>query len=140
MKKYLMHNINTISRCAALYRDARLESYRLTGWQAPYLPEICKSPGITQEQLAQRLHVNPSNVTRQLTALEENGFVLRQRSRSDRRVVEVYPTESARQLLPVIHEVYRSWREKLFQDLSPDERDLLETILDKLACRAEEIK
>ena len=82
MKQHLMRNINTISRCAALYRDAHLADCGLSGWQAPYIPEICAAPGITQDQLALRLHVNRSNVTRQLAMLEENGFVLRRRSES----------------------------------------------------------
>ena len=72
MKQHLMRNINTISRCAALYRDAHLADCGLSGWQAPYIPEICAAPGITQDQLALRLHVNRSNVTRQLAMLEEN--------------------------------------------------------------------
>ena len=57
MKQHLMRNINTISRCAALYRDAHLADCGLSGWQAPYIPEICAAPGITQDQLALRLHV-----------------------------------------------------------------------------------
>ena len=140
MKHHLMGNINTISRCATLYRDAQLEGKGLTGWQAPYLPEICGSPGITQDQLALRLHVNRSNVTRQLTMLEENGYVLRRRSESDRRTVEVYPTEKAQQMLPVVQEAFRSWREKLFRGLGGEEREQLEELLERLARRAEEIE
>ena len=44
MKQHLMRNINTISRCAALYRDAHLADCGLSGWQAPYIPEICAAP------------------------------------------------------------------------------------------------
>ena len=71
--------------------------------------------------------------------LEENGYVLRRRSESDRRAVEVYPTEKAQQMLPVVREAFRSWREKLFRDLAAEERDQLEDLLEKLARRAEEI-
>ena len=128
MKQHLMRNINTISRCAALYREA------------PYIPEICAAPGITQDQLALRLHVNRSNVTRQLAMLEENGFVLRRRSESDRRAVEVYPTQKAEETLSAVRAVYRSWREKLFYDLTSEERDRLESLLERLARRAEDIQ
>ena len=122
MKQHLMRNINTISRCAALYRDAHLADCGLSGWQAPYIPEICAAPGITQDQLALRLHVNRSNVTRQLAMLEENGFVLRRRSESDRRAVEVYPTQKAEETLSAVRAVYRSSRDKLFFYLSSAER------------------
>ena len=135
MKQHLMRNINTISRCAALYRDAHLADCGLSGWQAPYIPEICAAPGITQDQLALRLHVNRSNVTRQLAMLEENGFVLRRRSESDRRAVEVYPTQKAEETLSAVRAVYRSWREKLFYDLTSEERDRLESLLERLARR-----
>ena len=140
MKQHLMRNINTISRCAALYRDAHLADCGLSGWQAPYIPEICAAPGITQDQLALRLHVNRSNVTRQLAMLEENGFVLRRRSESDRRAVEVYPTQKAEETLSAVRAVDRSWREKLFYDLTSEERDRLESLLERLARRAEDIQ
>ena len=107
---------------------------------APYIPEICAAPGITQDQLALRLHVNRSNVTRQLAMLEENGFVLRRRSESDRRAVEVYPTQKAEETLSAVRAVYRSWREKLFYDLTSEERDRLESLLERLARRAEDIQ
>ena len=139
MRQHLMGNINTIARCAALYRDKYLEKAEITGWQAPYLPQICASPGITQDQLAARLHVNRSNVTRQLAMLEEKGFVRRQRSDSDRRAVEVYPTQRAQEALPLVKQAFARWREQLFSDLAPQERELLEDLLERLARRAEEI-
>ena len=141
MKQHLMRNINTISRCAALYRTLTFADCGLSWrWQAPYIPEICAAPGITQDQLALRLHVNRSNVTRQLAMLEENGFVLRRRSESDRRAVEVYPTQKAEETLSAVRAVYRSWREKLFYDLTSEERDRLESLLERLARRAEDIQ
>ena len=78
--------------------------------------------------------------TRQLAMLEENGFVLRRRSESDRRAVEVYPTQKAEETLSAVRAVYRSWREKLFYDLTSEERDRLESLLERLARRAEDIQ
>ena len=139
MKEHLMHNINTISRCAVLYRDQRLKQWNLTGWQAPYLPLVCGQQGITQDQLALRLRVNPSNVTRQLALLEQNGFITRKRSENDRRTVEVYPTEKAQQVLEPVREVFRQWREELFCGLDASERELLEELMERLARRSEAI-
>ena len=139
MKEHLMRNITTISRCAVLYRDQRLKQWDLTGWQAPYLPLVCENPGITQDQLALRLRVNPCNVTRQLTMLEQNGFITRRRSESDRRTVEVYPTEKAQQMLEPVREVFRAWREELFCGLEASERELLEELMERLARRSEAI-
>ena len=140
MRRYIMRNINTISRCASLYRDAKLMETGLNGYQAPYVPEICAAPGITQEQLAQRLHVNRSSVTRQLALLEENGFILRRRNQEDRRAVEVYPTKRMEEALPVVKDTFRRWRKELTEGMTEEELELLESLLERLAIRAEAIR
>lgn len=133
----LMHNIGLISRCATLYRDARLEHLGISGYQASYVTQICRCPGISQDQLAQKLHVNRSSVTRQLAMLEENGFITRCRSDSDRRLMQVYPTEKMKQALPVVRECFHSWHDSLTEGLSEEEISTLERLLTRLAERAE---
>lgn len=140
MKRHLMGNISTIARCANLYRDEKLADCGLSGYQAPYIPELCANPGITQEQLAQKLHVNRSSVTRQLNLLEQNGFVRRIRSETDHRAIELYPTEKAQEVLPIVRQTFRSWREMLTADLTRQQMDTLEELLALLAQRAEELK
>lgn len=140
MQRYLMKNISTIARCATLYRDTHLTEIGLNGYQAPYVPEICAAPGITQEQLAQRLHVNKSSVTRQLMLLEENRFITRRRSTDDRRAVEVYPTKKMEAALPIVRDTFLRWRMALTEGLTAEELELLETLLERLADRAQEIR
>ncbi len=136
MSRHFMKSINVVSRCAALYRDEELASLGLNGYQAPYVPEICAAPGITQDQLAQRLFVNRSSVTRQLALLEEAGFIQRRRSETDRRTIEVYPTEKMRTALPVVRDTMHRWRALLTDGFTPEELETLETLLDRLADRA----
>ena len=140
MGQFFMKNISTIARCATLYRDAQLAKVGLNGYQAPYIPEICGAPGITQEQIAQRLHVNKSSVTRQLALLEENGFIIRQRSTDDKRAVKVYPIEKMQQALPVVRDTFLRWRLALTEGLTEQELELLEALLEKLAYRAQVIR
>ena len=136
MSRHLMKSINTISRCAVLYRDEILADTGLNGYQAPYVPEICAAPGITQDQLAQRLHVNRSSVTRQLALLEEGGFIRRRRSETDRRTIEVFPTEKMLAALPVVRDTMHRWRALLTEGFTPEELETLEALLDRLADRA----
>ena len=140
MKGNLMRNIGLIARCAALYRDAHLEHIGISGYQAPYVTHICRTPGIAQDQLAQSLHVNRSSVTRQLALLEENGFIVRTRSPSDRRVLCVYPTAKMEQALPVVREVFGAWRAALTEGLDESEIEVLEGLLERLAARAEKLQ
>ncbi len=137
MKQYLMKNISMIFRCSTLYRDTRLADFSLTGYQSTYVMPICETPGITQDALAQRLHVNRSTVTRQLAFLEESGYVTRTRCESDRRAIEVYPTEKMKEVLPVVLDVMSDWRNSLTCILTKKETDALALVLDKLAQRAE---
>lgn len=139
MEYHTMRYIHTIARCANLYHDEALQSAGLSPYQSAYIPVICVNPGITQDQIARQLHVNRSSVTRQLTALEESGFVTRRRSTDDRRAVEVYPTDKALAVLPAVREARRKWRSLLLEGMTDTEREALDQLLARLAERAESL-
>ena len=136
----MMRNINLISRCATLYKDKELAGSGLAGCQVFYVMALCKEPGITQEQLAKKLHVNRSSVTRQMALLESAGFVTRTRSETDKRAVQVFPTEKMRQIVPKIRQVHANWRSRLTEVLTEDEINTLEALLARLAARAEDLQ
>lgn len=138
MSRHLVRNIGMVARCTNRYREKFLEGTGMNGPQVTYVLEICRSPGIAQDQLAQRLHVNPSTVTRQLGALEENGYITRQRSQDDRRVVEVYPTDKMNEMLPRVRGIFADWREILAQGLTEAELETLAELMQRLARNAED--
>lgn len=134
----LMHNITDISRCAAQYRSEQLASLGLKACHASYLAAICRTPGITQDQLARRIFINKSNVARQLVILEEDGFVERKPSPDDKRATLVYPTQKALDVLPQINQIFRDWEALVAQDLTEEERELAVKMLGKMKTRAAE--
>ena len=69
--------------------------------------------------------------------MEQNGFVSRVPSETDRRVMLVYPTEKARAVYPKVLETSREWNRRLTEELDDAERDKLEPVLAKLMERAE---
>lgn len=139
MDHYTMRYINTIARCTNLYHDEALRSTGLSSYQSSYIPIVCAKPGITQDQIARELHVNRSSVTRQMTSLEENGFVTRRRSSDDRRAVEVYPTDKAQAVLPAVRAARKSWRSLLLEGMTDEEREALDVLLARLADRAQSL-
>lgn len=139
MDHYTMRYINTIARCSNLYHDEALRSAGLSSYQSSYIPIVCAKPGITQDQIARELHVNRSSVTRQMTSLEENGFVTRRRSSDDRRAVEVYPTDKAQAVLPAVREARKNWRSLLLEGMTDEEREALDVLLARLADRAQSL-
>ena len=132
----LMHHVTDIARCAALYRQEELASLGLKSCHASYLAAICAYPGITQDQLARRIFINKSNVARQLVILEEDGFVERKPSPEDKRAIQVFPTEKARDVMPEIARIFRCWESFVAQDLNEEERALLVSMLDKMKARS----
>ena len=89
----IIGDINAIDRCGRRYRTDALEPLGLKGCHGRYLREICRNPGIFQEQLTESVLVNKSNVARQVAALEEGGFLERKACGKDKRMLRLYPTE-----------------------------------------------
>lgn len=131
-----MKYINIISRCAFQYRNEQFADSDLNGLQCTYILYICNNPGISQEQLSKIIYINKSNVTRQLAALEENGYVERRISGEDKRVIEVYPTEKAQDILPRVRQVFYDWNRYLTEDFQEEEKAVLNSLLERVTEKA----
>ena len=132
----IMASIKQISRCSTLYRAEALEQEKLGGYQQSYLLTICENPGITQDELAQTIHVNKSNAARQAAALEEGGFIIRLPGKTDRRQQCAYPTEKGKRLYPAVRQVLEEWSEQLLEGFTEEERRTLDEMLKKISSRA----
>jgi len=133
---FLMKYISGTYRCAGSFRASRLDMEGLGSCQHVYIAQICQNPGISQEGLAKRICVNKSTVTRQLGALEQNGFVLRHPDPGDRRILRVYPTEKAKLAYPRVMELRADWNRLLLEDFTPEERGALLHMLERIWRRA----
>ncbi|MBE6982321.1 MAG: MarR family transcriptional regulator [Ruminococcaceae bacterium] len=133
---HIVRDMTYISRCGNHYRNEKLEPLGLTGRQAGSILVICNNPGISQDQLGKRVVLNKSNITRQLTFLEEKGYVNRVVSPTDKRVLQLYPTQKALDILPQIRQVYHDWRCYLLADISEEDQALLESLLERVKEKA----
>jgi DNA-binding MarR family transcriptional regulator len=131
-----MRSVNVTSRCAVQYRSERLAGTGLNGKQCSYILYICREPGITQDQLARRIYINKSNVTRQLALMEEVGFIERRTNETDKREMQVYPTQKAIDVMPEVQAVFAEWNEKVTVDLSEDEKTVLSELMERVMRRA----
>ena len=127
----IIRDITEIARCGAQYKVDTLSPMGLKGCHASYLSEICANPGISQDKLSQRICINKSNVARQAAILEEDGFIIRQPSASDKRVMELYPTEKTLELMPRITQIVDCWEQCLTQDLTEEEVQTVTAILEE---------
>ena len=132
----IIRDITEIARCGAQYRTEALAPMGLKACHASYLTEICAHPGISQDQLAARICINKSNVARQAAILEEDGFITRTPSQSDKRIMQLYPTQKALDLLPSIAPILRQWEACLTGDITEEEKALLENLLSRMKDKA----
>ena len=132
----IIRDLTEVARCGAQYRSDQLSPMGLKPCHASYLTQICAEPGISQDGLARRICINKSNVARQAAVLEEEGFIPRRPSASDKRVLELYPTEKALAVLPRIREVLACWDSCVTADLTPEEKEQLAALLVKMKLRA----
>lgn len=133
-----MRQINVIGRCSAMVRNQKLADTGLTGWHYSYILTLCRNPGQSQEHLARHIYINKSNVTRHLTQLEKNGYVERRQSEEDKRVMLVYPTDKAYEVLPRVREVVRSWNSFLTEDFTLEEMEQFNSMLERITRKATE--
>ena len=132
----IIRDITELTRCGSQYRLDQLSPMGLKACHASYLTEICACPGISQDGLARRICINKSNVARQAAVLEEEGFITRTPSPADKRVMELYPTQKALDLLPQIRAILTRWEDCITGDLTEEEKDQISVLLAKMKIRA----
>ena len=132
----ISRDITEIARCCAQYKVDMLSPMGLKGCHASYLSEIYACPGISQDKLAQKICINKSNVARQAAILEEDGFIIRKPSESDKRCTELYPTEKTLELMPRITGILECWDQCLTQELTDEEITMVTAILERMKEKA----
>jgi DNA-binding MarR family transcriptional regulator len=104
-----------------------------------FLYTVNRLPGLTQEELARELCLNKSTVARALTALEERGFVERKSDLADKRVLLVYPTEKAREILPTLRNVSAEWTQLISSGIDEGEMKVFLSVLYKIESNAKAV-
>ena len=132
----IIKDMTEITRCGVQYRLDCLTPMGLKACHASYLTEICRTPGISQDGLARMICINKSNVARQAAVLEEEGFITRKPAASDKRVMELYPTQKALDLLPQISDILKKWEVCITSELTEDEIEVLSSLLARLKDKA----
>ena len=134
----IMRSISQTVRAYTLFKEQRLGQYGLAGNQSLYLRVIIQQPGISQDELAEKLVFNKSSVSRQVAALEKAGLVRQERSQRDKRSMQVYATPEGEALLPAILETSKEYFSIITAELTPEERTLLDELCQKVCRKAKE--
>jgi DNA-binding MarR family transcriptional regulator len=98
----------------------------------PFLFVIVKNPGIKQIDIAHILNVEPPTVAITLKRMEKDGLVVRKVSETDRRALEVYPTEKARKIFEKMEKIKNELEKEVLSVLSDEEVHHLEKSFKKM--------
>lgn len=128
----LNNDLYAIIRCGIQFRGEKTAPFGLKSCHISYLSRICFYPGISQDQLAQMMFINKSNVARQAAALEKNGFITRTPDPSDKRVLQLHPTQKAQDLMPQLEQIVTEWDKQIMAGLTEDEVQTVAAILQKM--------
>ncbi|VWC63369.1 MarR family winged helix-turn-helix transcriptional regulator [Burkholderia lata] len=112
--------------------DQRMEPFDITSAQWKVLIRVLVGDVRSSSALCRELGCDTGAMTRMLDRLEEKGFVHRERSHEDRRLVLVTPTESSRVMQrPLVSAAVNALNDAL-SDFSVTEFALLKRLLSRL--------
>lgn len=93
--------------------------------QLDMLMNIHRHPGMSQQELAERLLVARSNITMLLPQLEADGLVLREPDAKDKRVIRLSLTPAGEELLAEALKVYADLVERVMAASSEEECNIV---------------
>jgi len=125
--------IPAVSKAHRKLAGALLHELGLAAGQQFVLMLLWEESPRTQADLTRLLLIEPPTMAKMLARLEKSGFVQRERSSTDRRVVLVSPTAAGRDLEDAVTAAWRELEERTTADLSPTEQAQLRELLTRVA-------
>lgn len=120
--------ISIMYREHAKYINDNVKEEELSFGLHPLLIKIYRNEGISQEELAEALHLNESTIARNLKKLEDKGFIERFK---DKRKKIIKTTPQGGRIAQKVMDLDEMWDKKL--NLSDEEYDNLIKILRKIS-------
>lgn len=116
-----------------------LADHDLTAPQWITLTMLARGKCATAAEIADKLNQDSSSMTRMLDRLESKGLIQRERSKTDRRVVQLFLTEQGRALVPELMQPLVNAHNRILADFSEADVATLQTLLKRLlvACADE---
>lgn len=113
-------------------RAGRLAVEGLSLPQYQLLEALRHTDELTVGELADSAGVAPPTATRMLDCLARDGLISRRHSEADRRAVLVSLTDEGGAALQAAHEQVEAFRRRVFESLSPGEREHAARLLQRL--------
>ena len=110
------------------------KKYKLTSSQMDILIFLLHNEYkiVTQKDIENFLSLSNPTIAGTLLRLEKKGFIIRKISSKDKRYKEIYLTDKSRELKDIIFKYIRDNDNKMFSNMSEEEKENLKNIITKI--------
>ena len=129
---FLLYDVARLMRVRA-DQHARLTGMTRAQWVL--LVWLERKPGVTQNELASLVEVEPITIARLIDRLEAAGWIERKPEANDRRVKLVSMTPKATAIMDEVGVIGQKLRDDMLVDLSQSEREQLVVLLSTMKSR-----
>ncbi len=110
--------VSLLYRKQTTYINGKLKDVSLSSGLYPVLINAYKNEGISQEELAKKLHVNESTVTRNLDKLEKKGLIMKTPEKR-KKIINV--TSKGEKIAQKVLDYDEKWDDMIKESLSDEE-------------------
>jgi len=128
----VMHHIASLDRRRRRFLNEELVGLGLSGPMPTFLLTLERSPGVSQDFIAEQLRIDKSGIARLARELEELGYIRRELSSDNRRMYRLFLTEAGERALPVIRSRLALWRETVMAGISSDKQTEMVQLLSQM--------
>lgn len=114
------------------YIKSKLAPYNLAPEQSLIMMLLWEKDGLNQNEIAEKLNKDKTNITRMVINLEQKGFIRRVSGVKDWRALEVYLTDEGKELGNKVIPITEQFNELVCRGISKDEQIMFKKILSKM--------
>ncbi|MGV3553927.1 MAG: MarR family winged helix-turn-helix transcriptional regulator [Croceibacterium sp.] len=128
--------MDEISRAARRAFDERAQPIGLHRTQWRVLAQLIKDPSLNQSDVARQLELESATVGLAVSALCDQGYIIRRRDLSDGRAWQLELTKKVEDILPELRRAADATHEKLWVGVSPAQKRSLTDVLAIMSANA----
>lgn len=110
----------------------KIKDFDITPEQWSLIYRVVEKNGLTQKELSDTTYKDQGNVTRSIDRLEKKEFLKRIPNETDRRVINIYPTHKAIQIVEAIVPISSNFNNELTEGFTHDEQTMLLNLLNRV--------
>ena len=124
--------LSDLNRDFIKYSELKLSEYGLTlnMWRCMMIIESNKNCNL--KDIAKSLNVDNAIITRNIKKLEDLNYIIKIKKLNDNRFFDLCLTEKGKSALDLINKYQAQWYEKVMENFTEEESDILINLLKKL--------